>query len=238
MLANVEIGHHTGGQEIRPATDAHGTAQRQPGAWSRWLIILVRWLLGLDYLINGFNWFCKIITPYPSTSDFIAFHPPPDIVGALIDNGLLFPLAKATELVTGIALLSDLFVPLALVLAMPVTVSVFVVDALHPHPHLRALLMGSGALIMNLFLLGAYFDHFRPMLATRGRPRLDLRTTGTATPGPAVEAFAALLRALMPLLGAISVLLGMAMVIWLAVMIAQYIGHPAPLSAIHALQPR
>ena len=155
-----------------------------------------------------------------------------------VGASLLFPLAKATELVTGIALLSDLFVPLALVLAMPVTVSVFVVDALHPHPHLRALLMGSGALIMNLFLLGAYFDHFRPMLATRGRPRLDLRTTGTATPGPAVEAFAALLRALMPLLGAISVLLGMAMVIWLSVMIAQYIGHPAPLSAIHALQPR
>ena len=93
-----------------------------PPAWQYHLVSLVRWLLGLDYLINGVNWFFKLITPYPSLSDFVAFHPPQDVVGAMIDNGVLFPLAKATEVATGLALLTDLFVPLALVLAMTVTV--------------------------------------------------------------------------------------------------------------------
>ena len=199
------------------------------GVWSRSLIVLVRYLLGLDYLINGFNWFHKIITPYPSTSDFIAFHPPPDIVGALIENGVLFPLAKAIELLTGLALLSDLLVPLALVLAMPVTVPVFVVDTLNGHPHLRAILMGTGALTMNLFLLAAYFGHYRSMLAMRGQAHLDPRGS---------ERMASALRPLMPGLGVLSALLGLSMVIWLGVMIVQYAMHPLPISGIHALQPR
>jgi uncharacterized membrane protein YphA (DoxX/SURF4 family) len=201
------------------------------GVWSRSLILLVRYLLGLDYLINGFNWFHKIITPYPSTSDFIAFHPPPDIVGALIENGVLFPLAKAIELLTGVALLSDLFVPLALVLAMTVTVPVFIVDTLNGHPHLRAILMGTGALTMNLFLLGSYFGHYRSMLVVRGHASLDPRDGME-------DRMASALRPLMPGLGVVSALLGLAMVIWLGVMMVQYAIQPLPISAIHALQPR
>jgi uncharacterized membrane protein YphA (DoxX/SURF4 family) len=200
--------------------------------WSRALILLVRYLLGLDYLINGLNWFHKIITPYPSISDFIAFHPPPDIVGALIENGVLFPLAKAIELITGLALLSDVFVPLALVLAMTVTVPVFIVDTLNGHPHLRAILMGTGALTMNLFLLGAYFGHYRSMLTVRGHAILDPRS------GVDRDYMASALRPLMPALGVLSALLGLSMVIWLGVMIVQYTIHPLPISAIHALQPR
>ncbi|MBN8832446.1 MAG: DoxX family membrane protein [Sphingomonadales bacterium] len=81
------------------------------------LIPLVRILLGLVYLINGTNWFFKIITPYPSISDFIHFMPPPDIVGAMIEHGILFHLAKGMEVVGGLMLLTNRFVPLALVLS-------------------------------------------------------------------------------------------------------------------------
>ena len=94
----------------------------------------IRILLGLVCFANGFNWFFKIITPYPSMSDFVHFMPPPDIVGALIENGILFHLVKVVELVAGIALLTNRFVPLALVVSMSVTVIVFIVDVFRPGP--------------------------------------------------------------------------------------------------------
>jgi uncharacterized membrane protein YphA (DoxX/SURF4 family) len=218
-----------------PALDnlAHNAV---PG-WSRTLLTLVRWFLGLDYVINGLNWFHKIITPYPSRSDFVDFLPPANIVGAMIDNGVLFHLAKATELVTGLALLADVFVPLALVLAMTVTVPVFAVDALNPHPHLRAMLMGTGALVMNLFLLSAYFNHYRSMLTLRSSGHIDPRATAQLqTRG--VDRFASMLRPLMPALGVVSALLGLAVVTWLLVMVAQYVMDPLPISAVRPLTPR
>jgi hypothetical protein len=201
------------------------------------LVNLVRWLLGMDYLINGLNWFFKIITPYPSLSDFVHFLPPPDIVGAMIENGILFNLAKAIELITGLALLSNVFVPLSLVIAMTVTVPVFVVDALRPHLRLRALLMGTGALIMNLYLLGAYFDHYRSMLTLRAIAQTDPRRKG-AVNSVGVDRFAAILQPIMPTLSVVSLLLGLAIVIWLLVMIGQYVLDPQPISAIRQLSPR
>lgn len=202
------------------------------------LIVLVRLLLGAVYLANGLNWYHKIITPYPSVSDFVHFKPPPDIVGALIDNGWLFYLAKTTELVTGLSLLLNVFTPLSLVLAMTVTAPVFVVDGLNPHPHLRALLMGTGSLVMNLFLLLAYFPHYRAMFAVRGAPSLDPTAARPASGDRVAGVIAAVARPVLPALGVVAAALGLAMVCWLGVMIVQYVLHPLPLSAIHRLQPR
>jgi hypothetical protein len=109
---------------------------------------LVRILLGLVLLINGINWFFKIITPYPSISDFINFLPPKDIVGTMIEHGILFHLAKGLEVVAGIAFLANRMVSLALVVSMPVAVTVFVVDVFRPEFRLRAFLMGSGTLLI------------------------------------------------------------------------------------------
>ncbi len=220
------------------SAEAGAVQASRAGVWGVRLVTLVRWLLGLDYLINGLNWFHKIITPYPSMSDFVAFHPPPDIVGALIDNGILFPMAKATELITGLALLGDLFTPLALVMAMTVTVPVFVVDALNPHSHVRALLMGTGAIAMNLFLLCAYFGHYRELFEPRGEALLDPTRATARLGGRAADQLAAVLRPVMPAFGVISALLGVAMLSWLVLMIVQYAMNPLPISAVHHLTPR
>ena len=197
----------------------------------------VRLLLGACYLINGTNWFFKIITPYPSISDFIHYQPPPDIVGALINNGILFHLAKATELIAGVALLGNRFVPLMLVVAMTVTVPVFLVDDF-THPHLRGVLMGTGSLVMNVFLLLAYFHHYRPMLAARAQPHLDPTQAPRPGEGATAAALAAVLRPVLPVLGVVAAALGCAMLAWLLVMVGQYVVDPQPITAVHALKPR
>lgn len=197
----------------------------------------VRLLMGACYLINGTNWFFKIITPYPSMSDFVHYMPPPDIVGALINNGILFHLAKATELVAGIALLSNRFVPLMLVVAMTVTVPVFLVDDF-THPHLRGVLMGSGSLVMNLFLLLAYFSAYRPMFAARAEPHLDPTRAPAPDAGSAAAGLAALARPVTPVLGVIAAALGLCMLAWLLLMVGQFAIDPQPLTAVHALKPR
>jgi len=202
------------------------------------LTALVRILLGVVCLVNGFNWFFKIITPYPSISDFVHYMPPPDIVGAMIEQGVLFHLAKATEVATGIALLANRLVPLSLVIAMPVTVTVFLVDVFKPEFRLRAFLMGTGSLTMNLALLMAYQHHYRAMLAWRARPAEPGEADPPAEGGALAEAADALSRALLPALLAISALLGLVMTGWLAVMIAQYAADPKAIYEVRHMMPR
>ena len=132
------------------------------------LVTAVRLLLGAAYLVGGLNWFVKLIDPYPAIIDYLHAPPPPDIVGALIQTGILFHMVKAIEFLAGVALLTNRFVPLALVLSAPVTVVVFVVDVFVSH-HLRAKVMGTGSLAMHGFLLLAYMSVYRPMLAARAR---------------------------------------------------------------------
>jgi hypothetical protein len=198
----------------------------------------IRLLLGTVCFVNGFNWFFKIITPYPSMSDFVHFMPPPDIVGALIENGILFHLVKAVELIAGIALLTNRFVPLGLVVSMSVTVIVFIVDVFKPEFRLRAFLMGSGTLAMTLVMLIAYLDHYRPMLALKAKPNPDPARALPADGGAFAAASGRLLKPLFMPFAVLSMLVGLVQVGWLAVMVVQYVADPKPISALHPLVPR
>jgi len=196
------------------------------------MTLIARLLMGVIYSVNGLNWWFKIITPYPSISDFAHMAPPPDVVGAMIENGVMFHMVKGLELLTGIALLANVMTPMMLVAVLPVTISVFIVDVFFI-AHLRGVVMGTGSLLLNLFLLTAYIEHYRPMLAIRGatgdRPLPD---------GPnATDAVKAAIRPIAPLLGGAAVLLGLVMLGWMLVMIGQYIAHPLPLSAVMPHRP-
>lgn len=131
------------------------------------LVHAVRLLFGLNFLLNGINWWWKIL-PYPTIGD-----PPggPPFVQAMIDTGFLFYGIKVVEVTAGLAILANRFVPLALVIAFPVTVAAWAVDVGLLGHSLRAQVMGWAVFIMNGFLLLAYLDVYRPMLAIRAAPR-------------------------------------------------------------------
>lgn len=193
-----------------------------------------RLLMGAVYTLNGFNWWVKIITPYPSISDFLHAPPPPDVVGALINTHIMFHMVKALEMLTGLCLLANVLAPLMLVAVMPVTLSVFLVDVFFI-ARLRGIIMGLGSLLLNITLLMAYAGHYRAMLAVRGRmlPTTPAEIEERVASEPDLGSL--LIRLVTPLLPALSLLavgFGVVMMGWMIVMIGQYIAHPLPLSAV------
>jgi uncharacterized membrane protein YphA (DoxX/SURF4 family) len=142
------------------------------------LVTVVRLIFGVQMMLSGLNWWVKL-TLYPSISDFAHSPPPDNILGALVATGYLFHVVKGVELVMGLAILFDVFVPLVLVVGFPVTLGVFATDALS-HPHLRGLLMGSGDFTQHVFLLFAYFSYYRPMFVMEAEPDAARATLGTA----------------------------------------------------------
>lgn len=83
------------------------------------LVHAVRLLFGANFVLNGINWWWKIL-PYPTVGD-----PPggPPFVQAMIETGFLFGGIKLVEVVTGTAFIANRFVPLALAVAFPVTIA-------------------------------------------------------------------------------------------------------------------
>jgi hypothetical protein len=69
-----------------------------------------------------------------------------------------------------IAMLANRYVPLALAVAFPVTVAAWGVDVGLLGHSLRAQVMGWAVLAMNVFLMLAYVELYRPMLARRAEP--------------------------------------------------------------------
>ncbi|HUI61315.1 MAG TPA: hypothetical protein VLX90_13890 [Steroidobacteraceae bacterium] len=157
-------------------------------SWYFRSLLLVRWLLGIHYVLNGLNWWYKIL-PFPN------IHDPPDTpvkyayVTALIGSGWMFQLSKIIELSTGIALLLNQFVPLMLVVSMSVAVTAFLMDFFIWHyiagwvsgtvpfevlwaKILDLVFFGGAGLAMQAYLIIGYLHVYRPMLARRAQFRL------------------------------------------------------------------
>jgi hypothetical protein len=78
----------------------------------------------------------------------------------------LFDLVKLVEMSVGILLLCNIFVPLALVLEMPISVTIFFLSSIVIQND-RSIWSGTRELGLNLFLLAAYAGYYWPMLRAR-----------------------------------------------------------------------
>ncbi len=90
-----------------------------------------------------------------------------EFAGALMKTGYMFPLIAGTQLLVGVLLLVNRFVPLALVLIMPVLVNIIAF-----HIFLQPSGIGPGVffLVLELYLAWVYRKAFLPMLAMRAKP--------------------------------------------------------------------
>ena len=78
----------------------------------------VQFFFGAWFLYNGLNFFVTFF-PQPSGSSPLSH----ELIGALI-HSKLFAVVKALEALTGLAFLANRFVPLAAVLAFPISFSI------------------------------------------------------------------------------------------------------------------
>src|SRR5713101_3194892 len=137
--------------------------QQTRKSFTRYLPHIARVVMGLLFFIFGLNGFLNFIPPpsKPMPEAAIAFS------GALMKTGYMFPLIMGTQLLVGALLLLNRFVPLALVLIMPVLVNIIAF-----HIFLQPAGIGPGVffLVLELYLAWVYRKAFLPMLAMRAKP--------------------------------------------------------------------
>jgi len=122
---------------------------------------VARIVLGLAFLVFGLNGFLHFL-PMPP--------PPPEAAGYLqfMTGSYLLTLVKATEVTVGLLLLSNRFVPLALIALLPVTVNIVLFHAtLEPASTLALPLVLLG---LQLFLAWTHRASYAPLfVASTGR---------------------------------------------------------------------
>jgi|KBSSwiStaDraftv2_1062776.scaffolds.fasta_scaffold483114_1 uncharacterized membrane protein YphA (DoxX/SURF4 family) len=128
--------------------------------FNRVVPIAARLFLGLGFTVFGLNSFLHFMR-LPA--------PPPGagagaFLGALGAGGYLFPLLNVTEVVTGLLLLSGLFVPLALAVLAPILVNII---GFHLFLEPSHLLIPLALVAAEIYLAWTYRAAFAPMVRLR-----------------------------------------------------------------------
>ncbi|MFP2927743.1 DoxX family protein [Pyxidicoccus sp. 3LG] len=130
---------------------------------TRHLPTAARFLMGLMFFVFGLNGFLNFIPPPPEPmpEGAVAFGT------ALVKTGYMMPLIKGTEVLVGVLLLANRFVPLALALLAPVIVNIV---AFHAFLAPTGMVMTFIVLALEVYLAWAYRETFRSMLVARATP--------------------------------------------------------------------
>ncbi|MES2461267.1 MAG: DoxX family protein [Armatimonadota bacterium] len=143
----------------------HNTDRRE-NAFARHLPTAGRLLLGLLFTVFGFFGLLTYFRLVPQPEAAI----PPGaaaFAAALEKTGYMVPLSSGTELIVGVLLLANRFVPLALALIAPVIVNIFLFHAfLAPSGMTIPVIIA----VLEIYLAWAYRDSFRAMLAAKAVP--------------------------------------------------------------------
>jgi putative oxidoreductase len=127
------------------------------------VITVLRILFGVHFLWNGLNYIFGFME-IP--------RPPGEMANTLVDTmnaSGIFWFAKGTEVVSGLLLIAGQWVPLALLLAFPISVVIAYVDIVLTERPLYAV-VGLINLLWNGGLLLAYLKYYRPFLVRSSTP--------------------------------------------------------------------
>jgi uncharacterized membrane protein YphA (DoxX/SURF4 family) len=131
----------------------------------KYAVWYVRLVFAAWMIPAGVNHFVQLF-PQPMGSQPLS----QELISALIDSRL-FDLVKAVELIAGICVLTGFYLPLALILCMPVSFCVFFWDAPLEGWNSRAAIFGYSVLICNVLLCLVYVRNYRMMFTLRATPR-------------------------------------------------------------------
>ena len=145
----------------------------------RYAVWIVRLIYAAWMIPAGLNHFIQLY-PQPLGNEPLSIA----VFTALLDSGL-FTLVKAVELLAGVMLLLGWRVPLALVMALPVSFTVWYWDTELQGWWSVSAVYGWSVLGCNTLLALAYWDHYRAMFTRRARPRLPWRAEPLPSPLPA-----------------------------------------------------
>jgi hypothetical protein len=138
------------------------TQPAKPGAFARFAPHVARVLMGALFTFAGLNGFFNFVPPPKDINADVA-----TLMGAFRKSGYMFPMIAGTQLLVGILLLVNRFVPLAVVLLAPVVVNIVL---LHVFLDRAGLGIAIIVLVLELFLVWSYRAAYRPMLAARVKP--------------------------------------------------------------------
>ena len=141
--------------------DFFGTDHGRNG-WHSYVILWLRIAFGAHALLSGINYFHPLVPPPP-----YAISPIGPFVAEMTRIGM-YDVIKVVEVVVGICLLLNLYVPLMLVLEMPTTVSIFYLSVVVDGGH-RQMFTGPRELFYNAILMAAYASYFVPLLTARAQ---------------------------------------------------------------------
>ena len=124
---------------------------------------LARILMGLAFVIFGLNGFLQFIPPPKTAMPEGAMA----LTGAFVKSGYMFPFVMGTQLLVGILLLINRFVPLALVIIMPVLLHII---AFHIFLQPAGIVPGAVLMALELYLAWCYRRAYVPILTARAVP--------------------------------------------------------------------
>lgn len=123
--------------------------------------VVARYLLGLVFFVFGLNGFLNFLPAPPVPEAGGAF------LGALVATGYMMPFVKLVEVIVGVLLLANRFVPLALVALAPILLNIV---AFHAFLAPSGVVIPIVLLALEGYLGWSYRDVFRPMLAAKAEP--------------------------------------------------------------------
>ncbi len=119
---------------------------------------VVRYLLGLIFLVFGLNGFLGFI-PTPEMSGAAGA-----FMGGLVGTGYFFPMLKVFEILAAVFLLTGMYTSLGIAILGPITLNIFMFHATLAQD---GLVMGVFVFFGNIFLAWAHKENFKGIFAKK-----------------------------------------------------------------------
>lgn len=201
-------------------------------------VVIVRWVLGVQCLLSGLNWWFRIL-PFPNILDPVGGPMKHQVIAAMIATGWMFSAAKIVEILVGVALLANRFAVLILVVAFPILMTTFLLDAI---PFGRAVVGFAAGQVTGANLWAAFLDMIffgGAVFLMQGHLMIEwfgnYRQLFTPTPDAAVPDRGWSCPRAMTVLRWASILIGGASTVWIVGMVGQWL---IPWSSLAVLAPR